>query len=60
MTPDSLRAWITVLVRDLLGGGTGIFLAIYLPVTHQLEPWHLPLIAGLIGVTLAGRSQDET
>lgn len=54
MTPASLREWIAV-VRDLGSLLVGLTLAVYLPFAHELQPWHLPLIGGLIGVPLLAR-----
>jgi hypothetical protein len=33
----------------------GLFLAVYLPITHAFEPWHLPLVGGLIFGNLVAR-----
>jgi len=33
----------------------GLFLAVYLPITHSFQPWHLPLIGGLIFGNLVAR-----
>lgn len=33
----------------------GLFLAVYLPITKAFEPWHLPLIGGLIFGNLVAR-----
>lgn len=33
----------------------GVFLTIYLLVTGTMQPWHLPLIAGMLGTPLVAR-----
>jgi hypothetical protein len=51
-----------VLLPALVAAG-GLFLAIYLPVTGQLEAWHLPLIAGMLGtplVAIGGERPPDT
>lgn len=50
-TPKAVRAWIIDVATPLVGIG----LAIYLPLTGKLEPWHLPLIAALLGLPWIGR-----
>ncbi len=52
MSPERLRAYITILTRDLLPPSVGTFLSIYLPLAGAFEAWQLPLIAGLFGVPL--------
>lgn len=49
------RLAILILMRDLLIPGGGLFLAVYLPVQGILAPWHLPLIAGMLGTPLVAR-----
>lgn len=51
MTPDALRAWVAVLIGDIAIPGTGIYLAL----TLDLRPFHLPLLAGMLGVPLVRR-----
>lgn len=55
MTPARLRAYVLILMRDLVIPGAGVFLAIYLPLGHLFEPWQLPLLAGMLGVPLVAR-----
>lgn len=55
MSPARLRAYVLILMRDVVTPGTGLFLSVYLPVTHQFAYWQLPLLAGLFGVPLVGR-----
>jgi hypothetical protein len=55
MTPQLLREWITVLMRDLAIPGLGAFLTWKGYVTGALEPWHLPLLAGMMTTPLVGR-----
>ena len=63
MSPDRLRAYVTILTRDLLPPMVGTFLSIYLPLVGAFEAWQLPLIAGLFGVPLVAprhRGNDAT
>jgi hypothetical protein len=49
---------VATIRRAILDIGTvssGLFLAVYLPVTGRFQPWHLPLIAGLIFGNLVAR-----
>lgn len=55
MTPARLRAYVLIVMRDVLPPLTGVFLSVYLPLTHQFEVWQLPLLAGLFGVPLVGK-----
>jgi hypothetical protein len=55
MTPQRLRAYVLIFMRDLVIPGAGVFLAIYLPLSHNFEPWQLPLLAGMLGVPLVAR-----
>lgn len=52
MSPDRLREYVLIFTRDFFPPALGGFGFIYLLVTKQFEPWHLPLIAGLCGVPL--------
>jgi hypothetical protein len=47
-----------IVVRDVLIPIGGMFLAIYLPLTNSLQPWHLPLIAGMLGTPLVARGAN--
>jgi hypothetical protein len=58
MTPARLRAYVLIVVRDLVIPLSGVFLAIFLLVTGKGEYWHLPLIAGMLGVPLVARGGD--
>jgi hypothetical protein len=51
-----IRFAALIAVRDVLIPGCGLFLAVYLPLSNSLEPWHLPLIAGMLGTPLVGRT----
>jgi hypothetical protein len=54
-------ALFEVIVPALVALG-GLFLSIYLPIAHQLEYWHLPLVAGMLGtplVAIGGRREAE-
>lgn len=59
MTPERLRAYVIIVTRDILPPVAGIFLAVFWGVTNQLEPWMLPLIAGLCGVPLVAPRASE-
>lgn len=52
MTPQSLREWVLVVVRDMLIPCGGLYLALTLT---QGELWQLPLIAGMLGTPLVAR-----
>lgn len=59
MTPEGARAWIAVVVvvfRDLLVPGLGCLLTYKGYVGDSLEPWHLPLLAGMMMTPLVGRA----
>lgn len=53
------RLAVLVVMRDLLIPGGGLFLSIYLPISHTLAPWHLPLIAGMLGTPLVARGGPD-
>lgn len=55
MSPARLRAYVLIVVRDIIIPVTGAFLATYLPLAHLFEPWQLPLIAGMLGTPLVAR-----
>lgn len=48
MTPERLNAFIRLVLFPLTATG----ITIYLVATGQLQPWHLPLIAGFGGFLL--------
>lgn len=50
-----IRLAILIVMRDFLIPGGGLFLAVYLVVTEGMSPWHLPLIAGMLGTPLVAR-----
>jgi hypothetical protein len=58
MSPERARAWVLIVVRDMVIPLSGVFLAILLPLTDRFEYWHLPLIAGMLGVPLVARGGD--
>lgn len=58
MTPARLRAYVLILMRDILIPLGGLALALILPLTDRFEYWHLPLIAGMLGVPLVARGGD--
>lgn len=56
-TPEQRRQqaatfWVDLVTRKILPPTAGTLALAWLLVTHQLEPWQLPLIAGLIGSPL--------
>jgi hypothetical protein len=56
MSPSLLRAYVTIVVRDVVIPIAGICLTFYLAHTHQLAYWHFPLLAGMLSVPLVARS----
>lgn len=58
MTPQRLRAYVLIVVRDIVIPCGGLFLSIFLPATHQFEFWQLPLLAGMMMVPLVGRGGE--
>lgn len=57
MTPERLRAWVAILTRDLIPPGVGIYFSVKLGA--HLQPWHLPLLAGLFGIPLVAPRGDR-
>lgn len=55
MTPELLRAYVLIVMRDLLIPGAGVFLAIWLPLSGAFQPWQIPFVLSLVGVPLVGR-----
>lgn len=58
MTPQRLRAYVLIVMRDIVIPGAGVFLSIYLPVSGTFQPWQLPLLAGMLGVPLVARGAN--
>jgi hypothetical protein len=58
VTPQQLRAYVLIVMRDILPPLVGAFLSIYLAVSGRFEYWQLPLLAGLFGVPLVRGSSD--
>jgi hypothetical protein len=58
VTPERLRAYVLIAVRDIVIPMAGVFLSIVLPITDRFEYWHLPLIAGMLGVPLVARGGE--
>ncbi len=54
MTPKGVQAWIAVIVRDAVIPLLGAYLTYRGYVNGTLEPWHLPLLAGMMAVPLVG------
>jgi hypothetical protein len=50
-----IRYGALILVRDILIPSGGLFFVTYGLITGTLEPWHLPLIAGMLGTPLVAR-----
>lgn len=61
MTPERLRAYVTIFTRDLLPPCIGAYLTVRWWTT--IEAWQLPLLAGLLSVPLvaprAANKRDE-
>lgn len=58
MSPARLRAYVLIVMRDIVPPLVGAFLSIFLPASGQFEYWQLPLLAGLFGVPLvSGRGE---
>lgn len=55
-----IRLAVLIVMRDLLIPGGGLLLAIVLPLNGTLSPWHLPLIAGMLGTPLVARGGMPT
>lgn len=53
-----IRYAALIAVRDVLIPIGGLFLAVYLPMSGSLQPWHLPLIAGMLGTPLVARGES--
>lgn len=52
-----MRYGVLILVRDILIPIGGLWIAIHGVSTGTLSPWHLPLIAGMLGTPLVGRGE---
>lgn len=59
MSAATLRSYIVVLIRDLVTPGAGVLLAVKLGLSGGLEPFHLPLIAGMLGIPLVARGSTN-
>lgn len=55
MTPTRLRAYVLIVMRDILIPAAGVYLTIYLARSGQLKEWHAPFLATMIGVPLVAR-----
>jgi hypothetical protein len=55
VTPARLRAYVLIVVRDIVIPLAGVFLAVYLPLASLFEPWQIPMIAGMLGTPLVAR-----
>jgi hypothetical protein len=53
-----VRFAVLIGVRDFLIPLGGLFLAVRLSTAGVLEPWHLPLIAGMLGTPLVARGES--
>ena len=56
MTPQRFQEWVIVAMRDLLIPGLGAYLTFKGYTSGALEPWHLPLLAGMMSTPLVGRA----
>lgn len=59
MSAEQLRGYVLVLVRDFLIPVGGLFVTIDLMLRGTLEPWHFPLLAGMLGTPLVARSASK-
>lgn len=50
MTPERLRAYVAIVIRDILIPCGGLYLTVRFWAV--LEPWHFPLLAGMMAVPL--------
>lgn len=50
MTPERLSAYVKIAMRDVLIPCAGLFLTVR--YWDGLEPWHFPLLAGMMAVPL--------
>lgn len=55
-----IRLAILIVMRDLLIPGGGLYLAVHLSSNGTLSPWHLPLIAGMLGTPLVARGSTPS
>lgn len=53
-----VRFAVLIGVRDFLIPMGGLYLAVRLSTSGALEPWHLPLIAGMLGTPLVARGTE--
>lgn len=56
MTPERLSAYVRVLVRESVIPLGGLLLTFYLVKTGQFAYWQTPFLAGMMLVSLVGRS----
>lgn len=52
-----IRYAILILMRDIVIPGGGLYLALVGGTQGWLQPWHLPLIAGMLGTPLVARGE---
>lgn len=54
MSPERLRAYITIVVRDVIFPGAAVA-GYFFPPGGELYPWMFPMLAAFAGVPLAAR-----
>jgi hypothetical protein len=58
VTPQRVRAYVLIVMRDIIPPLVGAFLSVFLPLSHQFAYWQLPLLAGLFGVPLVAATRE--
>lgn len=54
-----IRFAALILIRDILIPGSGVYLAISLLKSGDMQPWHIPMLIGMMGTPLVGRGSEE-
>lgn len=55
MSPQLLRAYVLIVVRDVAIPMTGLGLSVYVIASNTFQPWMIPFLISLVGVPLVGR-----
>lgn len=58
MSPELLRAYVLIFMRDVLIPGGGLYLTIWLAQHGLFAYWQLPLLAGMMMVPLVSRASN--
>jgi uncharacterized membrane protein YdjX (TVP38/TMEM64 family) len=53
-----IRFAVSILIRDVVIPGAGVYLAVRGLVVGTLEAWHLPLIGAMLGTPLIARGES--